>query len=153
MKPRLLLCLALVLSSVAAYGLGPTSVYEVNRTNLNTTCPFLLIKTEQGIAPNEDMILFRVAVMMPNGNYHPADFRGFLTIKNGGKHIAVVETCKTPHDPARYFPEMPKKFRDGSVEYDFTISPQYLSDSDFMICDGNANSCYRFTLKDFVNEK
>jgi hypothetical protein len=153
MKPRLLLCLALVLFTLAAYGFGPTSVYEINRTNLNTNYSFLLIKSEHNNADNKDVILYRVAVMMPNANIHPADLRGFLTIKAGEKYVGLVEVSKSPHNPALYFPEIPKKFRAEAIEYDFSVSSQYLSNSDFTVYDGPSNCCYRFALKDFVDEK
>ena len=153
MKPKLLLGLALVLFSTIAYGLGPTSVHEMNRTNLNASYTFLLIKSEQVKEGSQDMILFRVAVMMPNSNHHPADFSGVLNIKDGEKVVARVDASKAGHDPERYFPNIPKKFRAETVEYDFTISPKYLSCSDFMVCDAPSNCCYRFALKDFADEK
>ncbi len=153
MNPKITPCLALVLLSLVAYGLGPPDVYEISRTNLNINYSFLLIKSKHDGAGNQDMVVFRVAVM-PKDNHHPADFfGGVLTIKNGEKCVATVDVRKARHSPEVYFPTIPKSARAGTVEYDFSVSRQYLSNSDFtLIEDPQQGPYYRFALKDFADE-
>ena len=158
MKPKLILCLALVLSGVWFGFFDPQQAcgydvpFEINPTNIITDFSFLLVKSAHYGTTNDDMVIFRL-VVMPKDKHQPDDFGGVLTIKEGEKYVAIVELSKSPKGGRHIYPDIPKSLMAKSVEVEFFVSSKYLSNSTVALQEGLVGPSYMFKLKEFAGGK
>ena len=154
MKPKLLLCLALVVSMFAARQVyGYDVPFEINRKNINTDYSFLLIKAVHYNKTNDDTVIFTI-IVMPRDNHQPDNFYGVLTVMDGKKHIVTTGLWRTPKGQVRQYPDIPKPLRAKAVMFEFNISAKFISDSSVKLEEGpDLGPSYFFKLKEFDDEK
>jgi hypothetical protein len=159
MKPKLILCLALVFSGglflSSAYGYQGPPV-QLNPANLKTNYSFILVEAMN--ETNEADTYFRVYVLPKNG-HKPDHFTGQLQVWDGDRMIVstgvAVATSKglrrAPHNPY-----IPKPLYDKTVEFEFSVASKYVATSEFYLSEGLPEfeaDDYLINLKDFTDEK
>jgi hypothetical protein len=145
MKPKLLPCLALVLSVAfpQAHGMQ-TPPIELTATNLATDYSFIIIKTIHIPKPGNESDYFTV-IVMPKKGHKPRNFEGRLEICDKEKLICGTQV-------------VPSDRGDKSISFSFLVSIDYLATSGFSLVEPlhvleDNPTTYHFNLKDFANAK
>ena len=145
MKPKLLLCLALVLGTAIQQALGmATPPIELTATNLATDYSFIEIKSVH-LPKSGNEFDFITVTVTPKKGHIPMNFEGWLEIRDKEKSICVTQVI--PHDRGN-----------KSIAFSFQVSTDYLASSGFTlveqlhVLEDNPTS-YHFYLKDFVSSK
>jgi hypothetical protein len=144
MKPKLILCLALVLSGLF-HPLSAQAVSmwtQLNSTNLNNQRLAFTIKADK----TENGVHFRVTIESKSATLSKF-LDAHLTVCDREKQIIECAVEKTP--------------RNKGVVYEFTVSSEFLAKSQFTfgnMAESNgqpmpAGDFYWFYLKDFTDEK
>jgi hypothetical protein len=144
MKPKLLLCLALVLSGGFATQCtyGYEVEYQINHTNLTNDFSFLQISAARIHYTNNETVFFTV-IVTPKVKQQSEHFEGHLGISDSHGFIAatLVEA----------------KARSKSIAFQFLVSAKYLETSEFKIeeiaGEFASPTDYCFNLKEFADEK
>jgi hypothetical protein len=167
MKPKSLLCLALVLSggligcfnSQSAYGYQEQ--IRLNPANLKSDYSFVRISTLHLNLTNDEMVVYYV-VVMPKDGHKPANFEGFLDVKDSnikGRYNYIASTSVpfrklSGGPPAEGIPESLKA---KCVVFQFSIAAKYLEASEFRVEEAlgkfDAGPMYCFNLKEFTADK
>jgi hypothetical protein len=160
MKPKLLLCLALVLSGWLPGFFNPQSAYgfeaviQINHANLKTDCSFLKIKTVHYGSSNNPGVFFTVFVIpkaKQKSEHVDRAYLGHLGISDTNGFIAGAS--------------VERRKRDKFVVFQFSVSSKYLEKSEFNVEEVLVNEKtgdvsgdgapveYVFNLKEFADEK
>jgi hypothetical protein len=153
MKPKLLLCLALVLSGIfttqRAYGF--VAEIQINHTNLVKDYSFLQISAVRIPYTNNETVFFTVTVTPPK-KQQSEYFLGYLTISdtNTGSQGFIAQTSVA----ARM---VPKGSLSKSISFQFSVCAKYLKTSEFRVeeiaSEFASPTDYCFNLKEFADEK
>ncbi len=149
MKPKLFLCLALVVFTFAAgqSAHGFEAVIQINHANLKTDYSFLKIKALHSGSTNNPVVLFTV----------------FITPKAKQNYLGHLSICDTNGFIAGASVEGRK--RDKCVVFQISVSTKYLEKSEFNVEEVLVNEKpadaagdgapveYIFNLKEFADEK
>jgi hypothetical protein len=156
MKPKLLLCLALVLSGIIFYSFATLNAYgfvaeiQINPANLKTDYSFLKINTVRVVFTNNPVVYFTVIVTPKDKRQQSDNFEGNLTIND--------PSIKDSHKVIGYTSVTARKSTDGTIRFHFGIAVKYLETSEFRVEEsygkfGDAPIDYIFNLKEFADEK
>jgi hypothetical protein len=144
MKPKLILCLALVLSGGFAtqHAYGFVAEIQINHTNLTNDFSFLQISAARTHFTNNETVFFTV-IVTPKVKQQPEHFGGFLEISDS--HGFIAQTL------------VGAKARSKSMVFQFLVSAKYLETSEFRVEEsrgiGASPTDYIFNLKEFADEK
>jgi hypothetical protein len=148
MKPKIILCLALVLSGgLSAFGY--VAEIQINHTNLIKDYSFLQISAVRNT--NNETVFFTVTVI-PKEKQQSEYFSGHLRISdtNTGTQGFIAQTSVA----ARM---VPKGLRSKSISFQFLVSAKYLETSEFRVQETASEfyspTDYCFNLKEFADEK
>lgn len=164
MKPKFLLCLALVVFTFAAgqSAYGFEAVIQINHANLKTDFSFLKIKTVRIDSTNNSMVFFTVVVIPKDKHFI---YSGNLEISdaNTGSHGYIVNTGVQPRRltggtiGGTKFDDIPKSLRTKCIVFEFGVGAKYLETSKFSVEENydefSSPTDYIFNLKEFADEK
>jgi hypothetical protein len=153
MKPKIILCLALVLSGIFAtqHAYCSEAEIQINHANLVKDYSFLQISSLRIPYTNNETVLFTVTVT-PKEKKQSVYFLGHLRISdtNTGSQGFIVQTSVA----ARM---VPKGSRSKSISFQFLVSAKYLETSEFRVeeiaGEFASPTDYIFNLKEFADEK
>jgi hypothetical protein len=135
-----------------------TAPIELNRTNLNVDCPFLLIKAIHMPKPNNETVFFTV-IVMPSDAHKPENFEGWLEIEDNQRRIVMVQVCtsKSPFTITEIRENVPMKLRAKCVAFQFEVSTNYLAASSFKLVEPHIKfddnpETYHFNLENFADK-
>jgi hypothetical protein len=164
MKPKLILCLALVLSCIFATQRAYSYVAEIqiNHANLKTYYSLLKIKTVLLNFTNNPVVFFTVIVIPKDKRQQSEHFEGKLgindpSIKDSHKVIGYTSVEARKYQ-GPFIEEVQKSLRDKCIMFQFGVAVKYLETSEFRVeetygeLDG-APVDYVFNLKEFADEK
>jgi hypothetical protein len=172
MNPKLLLCLALVLSGCLIGLFNPQSacgyevVTQINHANLKTDCSFLKIKTVRFGSTNNPAVWFTVIVIPKNkqkSEHVDKIYLGRLDISDTNGFIAGTSVHWRKLEGE--LPDVPKPLRAKCVVFEFVVGDKYLEKSEFNVEEfsaeektgealiGGSPTEYIFNLKEFDDEK
>lgn len=147
MKSKLLLCLALVLSS-GFTAFGVSTIIQVNPTNM-ASMPFVIKVQDEGTSKLFDVIVDPQGVA---GDGHGASLSAYLEVYDGTNQISSSDIKAGKLPPAMRNIKAPLAER--GVLFEFVIATNYLEHSQFNISyqlnDYPAFNGYLFKLKDFA---
>jgi hypothetical protein len=167
MKPKLILCLALVLSGGLFFLSATQPVYgyevliQLNHTNLNTDYSFLRVTAVRNHSTNNEMVFFTV-IAMPKDKHQPENFTGLLMIRdshlNKPDDFITQTSVRARKWPAgRDLEAVPKPLRSKCIAFQFLVAAKYLETSEFMVEETpykyGSPTGYCFNLKEFAEEK
>jgi hypothetical protein len=167
MKPKIILCLTLVLSgcfysrTAHAYSV----LIPLDRTNIAATAPFLrIVPTHYGLT-NNPITEFSVFVLLKNKS-DVETTSGILTVKDvrqkdSDPYIVntPVQGRKLPEEIAVRITSIPKSWAGKCIVFRFAVATRLLGSSDFcvdMLDDPklpDAGEVFEFNLKEFADEK
>ncbi|HTB86166.1 MAG TPA: hypothetical protein VK742_21140 [Candidatus Sulfotelmatobacter sp.] len=171
MKPKLLLCLALVLSGCLLGLFNPQSacgyevVTQINHANLKNYS-FLKIKTARLNFTNNSAVWFTVIVIPKNkqkSEHVDKIYLGRLVISDTNGFIAGTSVQWRKFEGE--LPDVPKPLRAKCVVFEFVVGDKYLEKSEFKVEEfsaeektgealiGGSPTEYIFNLKEFDDEK
>jgi hypothetical protein len=161
MKPKLILCLALVLCG-CFYSQNARAFWmtiALNRTNIVTTAPFLRIDSTPFGLTNNPVVAFSVFVLLKDKDEAEL-LSGSLTVKDDeDAKPYLVETRVEAEDlPDGIVPTaIPKSWAGKCKVFRFAIAARLLGHSDFCVNFatryGGTGDAYDFNLKEFADEK
>ena len=163
MKPKLILCLALVLSGVFASqrAYGYVAEIQINHANLKADFSFLKIKTVHINLTNDEVVFFTVMVI-PKDKQQSERFEGHLEINDAsikGSHKVIAYTLVEARKltDGTIIEEIPKQLRAKCVVFQFSVAVKYLETSEFRVEETSGEfdspTDYCFNLKEFADEK
>jgi len=167
MNPKILLCLALVLSGGLFGFFTPQCAYgyvaeiHLNHSDLKTDFSFLKIQTVRLNFTNDEMVAFTV-VVMPKDKHLPENFHGRLDINDAGikgshNSIANMSVRAFKLTGGTIMNEIPKPLRAKCVVFYFSVAAKYLEASEFRVEETTSMFAsptdYIFNLKEFAGEK
>jgi hypothetical protein len=153
MKPKLILCLALVLSGIFATqrACGFVAEIQINHTNLIKDYSFLQISAVRIHYTNNETVFFTVTVI-PKEKQRLEYFEGHLEIRD--TNIGSLGFIAGTSVAARM---VPKGLRSKSISFQFSVSAKYLVTSEFRVeeiaGEFDSPTDYIFNLKEFADEK
>jgi hypothetical protein len=160
MKPKLLLCLALVLSSVCtAFALAYAIQLKPAEMSQH---PDILIRSALTAGDRNYLV-----VLLPRTNFPISRLQGRLEVKDADKHLAsccvvgitLSDALGSGFDAYGYefYKVMTNRFSrplNGARVFTFEVATNLLVSSKFAVGDNNESTASRwFYLKDFSNEK
>jgi hypothetical protein len=165
MKPKLILCLALVLSgflcpqNLQAF----IAIIPLNQTNIAAEAPFIRIASIRGGLTNNPVTYFTVFVLLKD-NMKGELVSGFLTVNdNSGKGFeSILAYTQVPAKelPDGFVPkDAPKSWTGKCKAYSFSVATSLLAHSKFSVEYtndpkwGTSGTDYTFTLREFADEK
>jgi len=160
MKPKLILCLALVLSGIFATQRAYSYVAEIqiNHVNLKTNFSFLKIKTAHTHLTNE--VVFFTVIVIPKDNRYIYSGNLEISDTNIGSHGYIAQTKVQGRKLLNQLPieEIPKSLRAKCIVFQFGVAVKYLETSKFWVEESygevdEAPIDYIFNLKEFADEK
>ena len=167
MKPKLILCHALVLSGIFLCFFATQSAYgfvgeiQINHTNLKSDYSFLKIKTVHLNFTNNPVVFFTVIVIPKDKRQQSEHFEGHLgindpSIKDIHKVIGYT-SVEARKFTGTIIEEIPKPLRDKCIAFEFGVAVKYLEASEFrveeMAGEFASPTDYCFNLKEFADEK
>jgi hypothetical protein len=165
MKPKLIFCLALILSGGFATqrACGFEAEIQINHSNLKTYCPFIKIKTVRPNITNNPVVFFTVIVVPKDKLQQSEHFEGNLEINDTSIKDSHNVICWTSVEARKLISatitdEIPKPLRVKCIAFEFGVAIKYLETSDFRVEETNgeldgAPVDYIFNLKEFADEK
>ncbi len=162
MKPKLILCLALVFfcSFATQRAYGYVAEIQINHANLKTDFSFLKIKTAHINFTNNEVVFFTVVVIPKDKHYI---YSGNLEINDAsikGSHKVIGDTSVEARQltGGTIFDEIPKPLRAKCIVFEFGVAVKFLETSEFRVeesygeFDGGPSD-YIFNLKEFADER
>jgi hypothetical protein len=148
MNPKIILCLALVLSGIFASQrtYGYEEEIRINHANLKTDCSFLKIETVRINLTNDPVVFFTVIVIPKDKRQQSEHFEGHLEINDASdSHKIIGYTTVEAHKKA------------NGIAFQFGIAVKYLETSEFRIEEQAGEFAspmgYYFNLKEFADDK
>jgi hypothetical protein len=164
MKPKFILCLALVLSGsfTTQRAYGYVAEIRINHANLKTDYSFLKIKTVRLNFTNDPVVFFTVIVMPKGKRQQSEHFKGNLEINDASMTNSQKVICYTSVEARKLtggtiFDEIPKSMRAKCIVFEFGVAVKFLETSEFRVeetageFDPLADYC--FNLKEFADDK
>ena len=160
LKKRLTLCLAFILSIWLIPLSAPAfwAVIPVNRTNIDSTAPFMRIIL-QHYGTNNSSIEFSVFVLTEKKGTEELS-TGLLSIKDANEKLVAQTLVEAKKLPKGATPgAIPKSWTDKCIVFRFTVDASYLAHSEFSLNQtgdptwGTAGTAYHFNLKEFDRPK
>lgn len=167
MKPKFPLCFALIVSGSLLGCFNPLTAngfqaqIQIQPENLKSDYSFVRISTLHLNLTNDEMVVFYI-VVMPKDGHKPANFEGFLDVKDSsvkGRYNYIASTSVpfrklSGGPPAEGIPE---SLITKCVVFQFSIAAKYLEASEFRLEEAlgkfDAGPMYCFNLKEFAADK
>jgi hypothetical protein len=160
MKPKIILCLALVFlcSFATQRACGSVIEIQINHADLKTNFSFLKIRTVHINFTNNEVVFFTVVVIPKDKHYI---YSGNLEISdtNTGSHGYIVQTSVQARKltGGTIIDEIPKPLRAKCIVFEFGVAVKYLETSEFRVeefyNEFASPTDYCFNLKEFADEK
>ena len=118
MKPKLILCLVLVLSGAFLFSFASQKAYgyevlvQLNHTNLIKDFPFLQISAVRSHSTNNETVFFTVTVI-PKDQHQPENFTGTLAILDShfSRHAGFIASTSVKARIGLNLETVPKALR------------------------------------------